>query len=131
VIGAILTIVGFAAFASIPATSCRSSSACSSGRSPSPGARPTLDHARRVVRDHARADRGTLRLALGIVAGIVHSSAAMSVGWLHAGLNLYNNGFAAGIVASVLAPVIIAVPGAHAPPRRARGRPGRPAGPLR
>ncbi len=45
----------------------------------------------------------------GLVAGFVHSSAAMSVGPLHAGLNLYNNGFAAGIVASVLVPVILAV----------------------
>jgi hypothetical protein len=45
----------------------------------------------------------------GVVAGFVHSSAALSVGWLHAGLNLYNNGFAAGIVASVLAPLIIAI----------------------
>lgn len=45
----------------------------------------------------------------------------LSVGWLHAGLDLYNNGFAAGIVASVLAPVIIAIrsradPGAAARP---------------
>lgn len=45
----------------------------------------------------------------GIVAGFVHSSAAQSVGVLHGGLNLYNNGFAAGIVASVLAPVITAI----------------------
>ena len=39
----------------------------------------------------------------------MHSSAALSVGSLHAGLNLYNNGFAAGIVAAVLVPVIIAI----------------------
>jgi hypothetical protein len=45
----------------------------------------------------------------GIVAGFVHSSAAQAVGVLHGGLNLYNNGFAAGIVASVLAPVITAI----------------------
>ncbi|HQR21928.1 MAG TPA: DUF1576 domain-containing protein [Burkholderiaceae bacterium] len=45
----------------------------------------------------------------GIVAGFIHSSAALSVGSVHGGLNLYNNGFAAGIVASVLAPVIIAI----------------------
>ncbi len=45
----------------------------------------------------------------GIVAGFVHSSAALTVGPLHAGLNLYNNGFAAGIVASVLVPVILAI----------------------
>jgi len=45
----------------------------------------------------------------GIVAGFVHSSAALSVGHVHAGLNLYNNGFAAGIVAAVLVPIILAV----------------------
>lgn len=47
----------------------------------------------------------------GVVAGLVHSSAALSVGALHAGLNLYNNGFAAGIVAAVLVPVILAIRG--------------------
>jgi len=31
------------------------------------------------------------------------------VGPVHGGLNLYNNGFAAGIVAAVLAAVIIAI----------------------
>lgn len=45
----------------------------------------------------------------GIVAGFLHSSVALSVGFLHGGLNLYNNGFAAGIVASVLVPIILAV----------------------
>jgi Protein of unknown function (DUF1576) len=45
----------------------------------------------------------------GVLAGVVHSTAAMTVGPLHAGLNLYNNGFAAGIVASLLVPVILAV----------------------
>ena len=47
----------------------------------------------------------------GIIAGVLHASAATSVGWLHAGLNLYNNGFAAGLVAAVLVPVIVAVTG--------------------
>lgn len=44
----------------------------------------------------------------GILAGFIHSSAAQSLGDLHGGLNLYNNGFAAGMVAAVLAPVILA-----------------------
>ena len=52
----------------------------------------------------------------GVVAGLMHSSAALSVGSLHAGLNLYNNGFAAGIVAAVLVPVIIAVQGKRGEP---------------
>jgi hypothetical protein len=42
----------------------------------------------------------------GIMAGFIHSSAAQSVGVLHGGLNLYNNGFAAGIVATSLVPII-------------------------
>lgn len=45
----------------------------------------------------------------GIVAGFIHSSAVLSVGSPQAGLNLYNNGFVAGMVAAVLAPVISAV----------------------
>lgn len=45
----------------------------------------------------------------GMVAGFLHSSASLTVGFNHAGLNLYNNGFAAGIVAAVMVPVIIAV----------------------
>lgn len=47
----------------------------------------------------------------GIAAGFVHSSAALAVGNLHGGLVLYNNGFAAGLVASVLAPIILALKG--------------------
>ncbi len=45
----------------------------------------------------------------GIVAGVLHGAAAQTVGPLHAGLNLYNNGFAAGIVATILVPIIVAV----------------------
>lgn len=45
----------------------------------------------------------------GIVAGFLHSSAALTVGFNHAGLNLYNNGFAAGLVAAVIVPVILAI----------------------
>jgi hypothetical protein len=43
---------------------------------------------------------------IGIVAGFIHSSVVLNVGYLHAGFNLYNNGFAGGIVAAVLVPVI-------------------------
>ena len=58
----------------------------------------------------------------GVVAGFVHSSAALSVGPLHAGLNLYNNGFAAGIVAAVLVPVIVAIQSRTKPGEAPRGR---------
>jgi hypothetical protein len=59
----------------------------------------------------------------GVVAGFVHSSAALTVGPLHAGLNLYNNGFAAGIVASVLVPVIVAIQSRTKPGGEAQERP--------
>jgi len=42
----------------------------------------------------------------GVVAGFVHSSVVLNVGYLHGGLNLYNNGFAAGLSAAVLIPII-------------------------
>ncbi|MCT4595686.1 MAG: DUF1576 domain-containing protein [Anaeromicrobium sp.] len=42
----------------------------------------------------------------GILAGFIHSSVVLNVGVLHGGLNLYNNGFAGGIVAATLVPVI-------------------------
>jgi len=42
----------------------------------------------------------------GIIAGFLHVSLAMFVGGLNGGLNLYNNGFTAGIVAMFLVPVI-------------------------
>ena len=45
----------------------------------------------------------------GIAAGFLHSSVAQSVLHLHGGLVLYNNGFAAGLVAMILLPIIVAV----------------------
>lgn len=42
----------------------------------------------------------------GIAAGFIHSSLVLNVTYLHAGFNLYNNGFAGGLVAAVLVPII-------------------------
>ncbi len=42
----------------------------------------------------------------GIIAGIIHLAIVMNVGYLHGGLNLYNNGFSGGIVATILLPVL-------------------------
>jgi len=42
----------------------------------------------------------------GVVAGWLHMSVVRNIGVVHGGLNLYNNGFSAGIVAGVLLPVI-------------------------
>lgn len=37
----------------------------------------------------------------GILAGILHVAVVLNVGGVHGGLNLYNNGFAAGLVATI------------------------------
>lgn len=42
----------------------------------------------------------------GVLAGFIHSSVVLNVSYLHAGFNLYNNGFAGGIVAAVLVPIM-------------------------
>jgi hypothetical protein len=42
----------------------------------------------------------------GLIAGFLHSSVALYAGGPLVGLNLYNNGFAAGLVATVMYPVL-------------------------
>lgn len=42
----------------------------------------------------------------GIIAGWLHFSVVRSIGIIHGGMNLYNNGFSAGIVAGFLLPII-------------------------
>ena len=50
---------------------------------------------------------GRFGFFIGILAGFVHSSVALNIGILYDGMNLYNNGFAGGIVASFLVPIIL------------------------
>ena len=42
----------------------------------------------------------------GVAAGFIHLSIAVNVGLFHGGLNLYNNGFAGGLTAMILLPII-------------------------
>jgi hypothetical protein len=112
VIGAILTIVGFAAYGK----HCRNIVPIMLGvflgslAKPWNAADPSIVLAALFGTTLAPI-AGRFGWHWGVVAGVVHSSAATSVGTLHAGLNLYNNGFAAGIVAAVLVPVILAIQG--------------------
>ncbi len=62
---------------------------------------------------------GEFGWAAGILAGFLHSSVALNVGIVYGGMNLYNNGFAGGLVAIFLVPVIQSVRD-----RRARARGG-------
>ncbi len=41
----------------------------------------------------------------GIIAGGIHLAIVQNIGLVHGGMNLYNNGFAAGIVAGFLVPI--------------------------
>ena len=43
---------------------------------------------------------------IGVIAGFMHMILVMNTGYLHGGMNLYNNGFAGGIVAAVLVTVV-------------------------
>lgn len=47
--------------------------------------------------------------AYGVLAGFIHSSVVLYTGTPVAGMNLYNNGFSGGLVATVLYPIIIAI----------------------
>ena len=42
----------------------------------------------------------------GFIAGFLHLSVVMQVTYLHGGLNLYNNGFSGGLVATFLYPIL-------------------------
>ncbi len=52
---------------------------------------------------------GEFGVLMGILAGFLHTSVALNVGIVYGGMNLYNNGFAGGMVAMFLVPVIHSV----------------------
>lgn len=60
---------------------------------------------------------GEFGIIPGIVAGLLHASVALNVGIVYGGMNLYNNGFAGGIVAIFMVPVLQSIMD-----RRARAR---------
>lgn len=62
---------------------------------------------------------GEFGVVAGLLAGYLHSSVALNVGIVYGGMNLYNNGFAGGIVAVFMVPVIQSIRD-----RRARARGG-------
>lgn len=49
---------------------------------------------------------GSFGFIPGIIAGMLHFTLATNIGIIHGGLNLYNNGFAGGLVAGFLVPVL-------------------------
>jgi len=49
---------------------------------------------------------GSFGPIVGVLAGILHLTLVTNVGVIHGGINLYNNGFAGGLVAGFLIPII-------------------------
>ncbi|MBP1918143.1 DUF1576 domain-containing protein [Youngiibacter multivorans] len=47
----------------------------------------------------------------GILAGLAHMSVVSNIGYVHGGVNLYNNGFSGGFIAAVMVPLIEALRG--------------------
>ena len=62
---------------------------------------------------------GEFGAVVGMIAGFLHSSVALNVGIVYGGMNLYNNGYAGGIVAIFMVPVVQSIRD-----RRARARGG-------
>jgi len=124
VIGAILTIVGFAAFGKHPRNITPIMLGVFLGSLAKPWGidDPSIQLAALFGTTLAPI-AGRFGWQWGLVAGFVHSSAALTTGPMHAGLNLYNNGLAAGIVASVLVPVIIAIRSVTRPDEKPAGPP--------
>lgn len=60
---------------------------------------------------------GEFGVAAGVLAGFLHAAVVLNVGIIYGGMNLYNNGFAGGIMATFLVPVYQSVRD-----RRARAR---------
>ena len=52
---------------------------------------------------------GEFGVLAGILAGFLHSSVAINIGIVYGGFNLYNNGFAGGLTAAFMVPVIRSV----------------------
>ncbi len=49
---------------------------------------------------------GRYGIIAGVIAGFLHMALVTNVGFLHAGMNLYNNGFSGGFVAALLYPLL-------------------------
>ena len=97
VIGAIFTIVGFAAFGKHPRNIVPIMAGVFLGSLAKPWSADDPSILLAALFGTTLAPiAGRFGWHWGVVAGFVHSSAALSVGPVHAGLNLYNNGFAAG-----------------------------------
>ncbi|WP_156298884.1 DUF1576 domain-containing protein [Streptobacillus canis] len=54
---------------------------------------------------------GKFGIMLGILVGMLHFAVATRIGTIHGGMNLYNNGLAAGIISSIYVPIVEEIKG--------------------
>jgi purine-cytosine permease-like protein len=52
---------------------------------------------------------GRFGIVAGLIAGFAHVAMTLNIGYLHGGMNLYNNGFSGGFIAATLVPLFSAV----------------------
>jgi hypothetical protein len=105
-IGGIYTIVGFAAFGKTPKTIIPIFLGVSIGAlTKTWGINEPAIQLAALFGTALAPIAGEFGSIYGILAAFVHSSVVLNVGFLHGGMNLYNNGFAAGIVAGFLLPI--------------------------
>ena len=52
---------------------------------------------------------GKFGFLAGVVAGFLHLSLVNQTGSFHAGMNLYNNGFSAGLLALIMTPILVSL----------------------
>ncbi|MFP4508570.1 MAG: DUF1576 domain-containing protein [Spirochaetaceae bacterium] len=106
VIGAILTVVGFAAFGKHPANTVPVLVGVILGslvKIWDPSATTVIIAG--LFATTLAPISGQYGPFAGVLAGFFHLSIVHNVGVLHGGINLYNNGFAGGFVASFLSPI--------------------------
>lgn len=107
IIGAILTIVGFSAFGKHPLNALPPmigvtimASLSTYGLS-HPGSQLAALFATTLA-----PVSGTFGPVAGLAAGMLHLGLVQVVGFLHGGMNLYNNGFAGGMAAGLIVPIL-------------------------
>ncbi|MGM0419599.1 MAG: DUF1576 domain-containing protein [Bacillota bacterium] len=107
IIGGIFTIVGFAAFGKHPANvvpiliGVFFATQIQSIHAAAPGALLAA-----LFGTTLAPIAGQFGIKAGLLAGFMHLAVVMNVGYLHGGINLYNNGFAGGMVAAMLVPIL-------------------------
>lgn len=107
VIGAVFTVTGFSSFGNHPKNSLPVMAGAILGYLLSGAPLSATGAMMAVIFSTTLAPiAGDFGIGAGILAGLLHVSIVSHTGYLHGGLNLYNNGFAGGFAAAALVPLL-------------------------